>query len=174
MDHGEYSSRRKGNIELSRLSGDARSAKITTLEGIQGQINDIESTFKDNDELKDSTNALSVGNVEMFVRSEPSELGKEFGERYDEWKSRMYLDPAPSGESILDVARRVESVLPALIDTPGHVLGVGHQGVNMALKAQLSNCFSVDCLSTFRQRNDEIDLWEIMPPRSVVRINARD
>jgi probable phosphoglycerate mutase len=103
-----------------------------------------------------------------------NELRKELGERYDDWKSRMYLDPAPSGESILDVVRRVEPVLQALLDTPGHVLVVGHQGVNMALKAKLSNCFTVGCLSSFRQSNDEIDLWDITPPRSVMRINARD
>ena len=114
---------------------------------------------------------LDLGEFEGRLESE---LGKEFGERYDEWKSRMYLDPAPSGEGILDVARRVEPVLPVLLDTPGHVLIVGHQGVNMALKAKLSNCFTVGCLSSFRQRNDEIDLWEITPPRSVMRISARD
>ena len=112
---------------------------------------------------------LDLGEFEGRLESE---LGKEFGERYDEWKSRMYLDPAPSGEGILDVARRVEPVLLALLDTPGHVLVVGHQGVNMALKAKLSNCFTVGCLSSFRQRNDEIDLWEITPPRSVMRISA--
>ena len=114
---------------------------------------------------------LDLGEFEGCLESE---LGEEFGERYDEWKSRMYLDPAPSGEGILDVARRVEPVLPVLLDTPGHVLIVGHQGVNMALKAKLSNCFTVGCLSSFRQRNDEIDLWEITPPRSVMRISARD
>ena len=114
---------------------------------------------------------LDLGEFEGRLESE---LGNEFGEKYDEWKSRMYLDPAPSGEGILDVARRVEPVLLALLDTPGHVLVVGHQGVNMALKAKLSNCFTVGCLSSFRQRNDEIELWEITPPRPVMRISARD
>ena len=114
---------------------------------------------------------LDLGEFEGRLESE---LGKELGKRYDEWKNRIYLDPAPSGEGIVDVARRVEPVLLALRDTPGHVLVVSHQGVNMALKAQLSNCFTVGCLSSFRQRNDEIDLWEITPPRSVMRISARD
>jgi len=114
---------------------------------------------------------LDLGEFEGRLESE---LGEEFGERYNEWKSRMYLDPAPSGEGILDVVRRVEPVLSALLDTPGHVLVVGHQGVNMALKAKLSNCFTVGCLSSFRQRNDEIDFWEITPPRSVMRIRTRD
>ena len=109
-----------------------------------------------------------------FVGRLEGELGKELGERYDKWKSRMYLDPAPCGEGILDVVRRVEPVLQALLDTPGHVLVVGHQVVNMALKAKLSNCFTVACLESFRQRNDEIDLWEITPPRSVLRISAYD
>ena len=112
---------------------------------------------------------LDLGQFEGRLESD---LGKELGERYDEWKSRMYLDPAPSGEGILDVARRVEPVLSVLLDTPGHVLVVGHQVVNMALKAKLSNCFTIGCLSSFRQGNDEIDLWEITPPRSVMRISA--
>ena len=114
---------------------------------------------------------LDLGEFEGRLESD---LGKELGEKYEEWKSRMYLDPAPSGEGILDVARRVEPVLQALLDTPGHVLVVGHQVVNMALKAKLSNCFTVACLESFRQRNDEIDLWEITPPRLVTRISARD
>jgi len=114
---------------------------------------------------------LDLGEFEGRLENE---LGKELGERYDEWKSRMYLDPAPSGESVLDVARRVEPLLASLLNTAGHVLVVGHQGVNMALKATLSNCFTVGCLSSFRQRNDEIDLWEITPPRSVMRISACD
>jgi len=114
---------------------------------------------------------LDLGEFEGRLENE---LGKELGERYDEWKSRMYLDPAPSGESVLDVARRVEPLLASLLNTAGHVLVVGHQGVNMALKAKLSNCFTVGCLSSFRQRNDEIDLWEITPPRFVMRISVRD
>ena len=114
---------------------------------------------------------LDLGEFEGRLESE---LGKELGARYDEWKSRMYLDPAPSGESILDVARRVEPVLQELLDSTGDVLVVGHQVVNMALKAKLSDCFTVECLSSFRQNSDEIDLWEITPPRSVMRISARD
>jgi probable phosphoglycerate mutase len=112
---------------------------------------------------------LDLGEFEGRLESE---LGKELGEKYDKWKSRMYLDPAPSGEGILDVARRVEPVLQALLNTPGDVLIVGHQVVNMTLKAKLSNCFTVECLSSFRQNNDEIDLWEITPPRSVMRISV--
>ena len=112
---------------------------------------------------------LDLGEFEGRLESE---LGKELGGRYDKWKSRMYLDPAPSGEGILDVAGRVEPVLQALLNTPGDVLVVGHQVVNMTLKAKLSNCFTVECLSSFRQNNDEIDLWEITPPHSVMRISV--
>ena len=86
----------------------------------------------------------------------------------------MYLDPAPGGESILDVAHRVEPVLQVLLDMPGDVLVVGHQVVNMALKAKLTNCFTVEDLSSFRQNNDEIDIWEITPPCSVMRISIND
>ena len=69
---------RKGNIELSRLTGeDARTTKVEELNAIQGRIKEIEDTFKDNDELKNSTEALSMGNEPMIFRTRPSELGKE-------------------------------------------------------------------------------------------------
>ena len=42
---------------------------------------------------------LDLGEFEGRLESE---LGKELGERYDEWKNRMYLDAAPSGEDILN------------------------------------------------------------------------
>lgn len=40
---------------------------------------------------------LDLGEFEGRLESE---LGKELGERYDEWKSQIYLDPAPNGEGI--------------------------------------------------------------------------
>ena len=51
---------------------------------------------------------------------------------------------------------------------------VGHQGVNMAIKAQLSDCFSRECLASFRQKNDEIDLWQLRPARSLRQLRIND
>jgi len=42
----------------------------------------------------------------------------------------------------------------------------------MAIKAQLSNCFDLDCLDKFRQANDEIDLWETHPVGFMGRLKA--
>ncbi|MEK9785592.1 MAG: hypothetical protein VW546_06260, partial [Gammaproteobacteria bacterium] len=55
---------------------------------------------------------------------------------------------------------------------PGDLLLVGHQVVNMALKAELSGCFEPRCLEQFRQANDEMDMWSIVPARSIKRLKA--
>jgi hypothetical protein len=44
---------------------------------------------------------------------------------------------------------------------------VGHQYVNMALKAQLSNRFDSGDLLEFKQANDEIDIWDHQSRRSI-------
>ncbi|GEM_PF-29254 len=92
---------------------------------------------------------------------------------YARWRETCYLEAAPGGESILDVADRIAPFLEVLDDSAGDILVVGHQGVNMAMKAQLSDCFSVECLMAFRQGNDEIDLWDFNPPRSIGRLRTR-
>ena len=114
---------------------------------------------------------LDLGEFEGRLESD---ISGELGDKYHDWKSRMYLDPAPKGEGILDVARRIEPLLQLIRNTHGHVLIVGHQVVNMALKAKLTDCFTIECLSSFRQKNNEIDLWEVTPPRFVFRINSCD
>ncbi len=92
---------------------------------------------------------------------------------YDDWRESCYLRAAPGGETIHDVAARVCQFVAGLDDHSGDILMVGHQGVNMAIKARLSNCFSRECLSSFRQKNDEIDLWQLSPARSLrqLRVN---
>jgi len=47
------------------------------------------------------------------------------------------------------------------------VLIVGHQYVNMALKAQLCNRFDSSDLLEFKQANDEIDIWDHQSRRSI-------
>ena len=88
-------------------------------------------------------------------------------EKYNQWRSTMMRVPAPGGESITDVAYRLQPVVTWLGQQIGNVLIVGHQYVNMALKAQLSNRFDSGDLLEFKQANDEIDIWDHQSRRSI-------
>ena len=91
-------------------------------------------------------------------------------ENYDQWRSTMMRVPAPGGESITDVACRLQPVVTWLSQQIGNVLIVGHQYVNMALKAKLCNRFDRIDLLEFKQANDEIDIWDHQSHRSIGRI----
>ena len=79
----------------------------------------------------------------------------------------MMRVPAPGGESIIDVACRLQPIVPWLDQQIGNVLIVGHQYVNMALKAILCNRFDASDLLKFKQANDEIDIWDNQSRRSI-------
>ena len=91
-------------------------------------------------------------------------------ENYDQWRSTMMRVPAPGGESITGVACRLQPVVTWLSQQIGNVLIVGHQYVNMALKAKLCNRFDSIDLLEFKQANDEIDIWDHQSHRSIGRI----
>jgi probable phosphoglycerate mutase len=110
---------------------------------------------------------LDLGDYEGRLESE---IRAGDNDAYDDWRQGCYLKPPPGGEGILDVACRIKDFAANLDDTAGDILLVGHQGVNMAIKAQLSNCFTRECLNSFRQDNDEIDLWELDPAYSAGRL----
>ena len=88
-------------------------------------------------------------------------------ENYDHWRSTMMRVSAPGGESITDVTHRLQPVVTWLDQQDGNVLIVGHQYVNMALKAQLCNRFDGTDLLEFKQANDEIDIWDYQSRRSI-------
>jgi len=87
--------------------------------------------------------------------------------KYDQWRSTMMRVPPPRGESITDVAHRLRPIVTWLGQQDGNVLIVGHQYVNMALKAQLCNRFDSTDLLEFKQANDEIDIWDYQSRRSI-------
>ena len=95
-------------------------------------------------------------------------------EKYNQWRSTMMSVPAPGGESIIDVARRLQPVVNWLDQQNGNVLIVGHQYVNMALKAQLCNRFESSDLLEFKQANDEIDIWDYQHSGSIGLIKLGD
>ena len=111
---------------------------------------------------------LDLGQFEGRLESE---LRAEDPAGYDAWRESCYLRAAPGGETIHDVASRVADFITGL-DSDGDTLIVGHQGVNMAIKAKLSDCFSPGCLASYRQRNDEIEVWQLDPAKRIGQIKA--
>lgn len=148
-----------GRVLCSPLVRARETAEILT--------NDIGPTPEIDERLTELDFGLFEGRLEADLRA-------ELGHTYDEWKKRMYLNPAPRGESILDVAQRVNPLLSILLQSSEHILLVAHQVVNMALKATMSNCFTVHCLSSFQQANDEIDVWHTSPPQFISRISGHE
>ena len=122
-------------------------------------------------ETEPALTELDLGDFEGRLESE---LRARDPVGYDAWRDSCCLEAAPGGETIHDVAARVGRFVAGLDDHSGDILMVGHQGVNMAIKAQLSNCFSRECLASFRQKNDEIDLWQLRPARSLRQLRVND
>ena len=114
---------------------------------------------------------LDLGDWEGVFEDELRRRDPDF---YDKWRADCYRAAPPGGESILDVAARIRPLVEEVRESEGDILLVAHQGVNMALKGQLSGCFSVSCLESYRQSNDEIDLWEVNPAGSIGRLKAFD
>lgn len=122
-------------------------------------------------ETEPALTELDLGDFEGQLESE---LRARDPVGYDAWRDSCCLEAAPGGETIHDVAARVGRFVAGLDDHSGDILMVGHQGVNMAIKAQLSDCFSRECLASFRQKNDEIDLWQLRPARSLRQLRIND
>ena len=119
----------------------------------------------------ETDSALIELDLGQFEGRLESELRAEDPVGYDAWRESCYLRAAPGGETIHDVASRVADFVTGL-DSDGDTLIVGHQGVNMAIKARLSDCFSQECLTSFRQSNDEIEVWQLDPAKRVGQIKA--
>ena len=119
----------------------------------------------------ETDSALIELDLGQFEGRLESELRAEDPAGYDAWRESCYLRAAPGGETIHDVASRVADFVTGL-DSDGDTLIVGHQGVNMAIKAKLSDCFSPGCLASYRQRNDEIEIWQLDPAKRVGQIKA--
>ena len=108
---------------------------------------------------------LNMGDYEGFKEKDVRDLLGNA--KYNQWRSTMMRVSAPGGESISDVAHRLRPVVTWLSQQDSNVLIVGHQYVNMALKAQLSNRFESTDLLEFKQANDEIDVWDYQSRRSI-------
>lgn len=94
-----------------------------------------------------------------------TDLIKRFGEEFHKWRESQYtLSPPGGGENIIDGAKRVipglEKILPEA--KVGNVLLVAHQAVNMAIKVAISGKTDIQSAASYRQNNDEIDVWDIV------------
>lgn len=94
-----------------------------------------------------------------------ADLKERYGADFDIWRESQYtLTPPAGGENIIDGAERVrpalEKIIPSAVD--GNVLLVAHQAVNMAIKVAISGKTDVASAATYRQNNDEIDVWDVV------------
>ncbi len=103
---------------------------------------------------------LSVGDYEGQYEAD---LRASMGADYDDWRALEHTVAAPGGENIFMAAPRVRHALLDLksLAIGGNVLIVGHQAVNMTMMAVISGCFDVASLAPWRQRNDEIYVWDM-------------
>lgn len=93
-----------------------------------------------------------------------TELRQEVGEEnYQSWLGSYHQQAAPNGENVF---QGVERVQPALKEWIEHSQGqdlviVAHQGILMAMKAALSGLTDVVSLKSYKQANNEIDVWSV-------------
>lgn len=104
---------------------------------------------------------LSMGDFEGRLESD---LRSELGQAFEEWRAAHYTIPAPGqSESIISGAERVRGALDSLraLAIAGDVLVVAHQAVNMAMKVALTGLTDVVSAESFKQNNDEVDIWDM-------------
>lgn len=99
-----------------------------------------------------------------------AEIAKQVGqEQYQTWRNQNFVEPAPSGESLEQVSQRVKSFL-AYLSTFQHNQKFGivaHQGILMAMKSVISGSTNPSVLNAYKQRNDEIDIWNLQSGKQI-------
>jgi broad specificity phosphatase PhoE len=103
---------------------------------------------------------LSMGDFEGRYEAD---LAAEHGTAFEAWRDSQYIIAPPNGESIVGSAERVRPALEALAPQAiaGEVLIVAHQAVNMAMKVAISGKTDVASAASFRQHNDQVDVWDM-------------
>ena len=103
---------------------------------------------------------INLGDYEGCLEAK---LRSQLGCAYDTWRSALFETPAPNGESRDAARRRVRSALTVLAQKARdeNVLIVGHQAINMIMKAELSATTDIEVLQGYMQANNEIDIWDV-------------
>jgi broad specificity phosphatase PhoE len=91
------------------------------------------------------------------------ELADRYGEQYAAWRGSHYTTAPPGGQALGDVADRVGPALEELRGGAqvGQVLIVAHQAIMMAMKAYLTGDYSIAAAFSYKQNNDEVDVWDL-------------
>jgi broad specificity phosphatase PhoE len=92
-----------------------------------------------------------------------TELAEKYGGDFDTWRQSHYTSRPPGGEALIDVAERLHSALADLrpVAIGGNAMVVAHQAIMMAMKAALTGDYSVEAAQSYKQNNDEIDVWDL-------------
>ena len=99
-----------------------------------------------------------------------AEIAEQIGpERYQIWRDQNFVEPAPSGESLEQVSQRVKSFLAYLNNfQQNQKIGiVAHQGILMAMKSVISGSTNPSALNSYKQRNDELDIWNLQSGKQI-------
>ena len=99
-----------------------------------------------------------------------AEIAEQIGpERYQIWRAQNFVEPAPSGESLEQVSQRVKSFLAYLNNfQQNQKIGiVAHQGILMAMKSVISGSTNSSALNSYKQRNDELDIWNLQSGKQI-------
>ncbi len=98
-----------------------------------------------------------------------AELRGELGDEFQRWRDTHYTEAAPGGENLAEAASRarppLERLYPAALSADALV--VGHQGINMAMKVAMSGRCEPLAAQSYRQANDEVDVWDVTTRRRV-------
>lgn len=104
-----------------------------------------------------------------------ADLRKRLGGAYEEWRASNYTMPPPlGGEDITAGAQRVRPLVDKLreLNPQGDLLVVAHQGINMAIKVAVTGKSDVESAKSYRQNNDEVDIWDLAQGQRLEQIKV--
>ncbi|MDQ3023295.1 MAG: histidine phosphatase family protein [bacterium] len=92
-----------------------------------------------------------------------SELLAQFGKQFTVWRESHYTTAPPGGQSMADVAERIRPAVDELCigAIASNVIVVAHQAIMMAVKALLTGDYTVTSAISYKQNNDEVDVWDV-------------
>lgn len=114
---------------------------------------------------------IALGDFEGCLESD---LRRALGTAFDEWRRLNFTRGAPHGETVHEAIDRAAAVLGEIGEASRHgdVLIVAHQGINMAMMAAISGCSAAEDLAGFKQRNDQVEVWDTATRRRVTRFEV--
>jgi len=103
---------------------------------------------------------LSFGEYEGELESD---LRMKHAAKFARWREAHYTEPAPGGDSIISLKDRAASAVKIMTDTSGrcNIAAVAHQAILMAVKAYMKNDYSIEAAKSYKQHNNEIDIWDV-------------